>query len=78
MPGFSFYRDVFGGWRWELLTDDGEVIDSREAFETKHDCVRDARKARASCQPLPSTTHPHGGSRRLDGLGMKAFGSPVL
>jgi hypothetical protein len=41
---FSYYRDVFGGWRWESLDRTGEAIDSRDCFESKAECVEDAQR----------------------------------
>jgi hypothetical protein len=43
--GYAFYRDVFGDWRWEYYDRNGEAIDSRDAFETREECVEDAQLA---------------------------------
>lgn len=42
---YCVYLDVFGGWRWEWFGTDGEVVDSRECFITKDECIDDARRA---------------------------------
>ena len=39
----GFYRDVFGGWRWEYFDAHGEAHDSPSSFDTRADCVADAR-----------------------------------
>ena len=39
----GFYRDVFGGWRWEYFDAGGEAYDSPGSFDTRADCVADAR-----------------------------------
>lgn len=38
------YRDVFGGWRWEYFGPDGEARDSRFSYDTRPECVADARR----------------------------------
>jgi DNA-binding response OmpR family regulator len=40
------YRDLFGGWRWELRDADGHMRDSQNAYDSRHDCIDEARKAR--------------------------------
>jgi hypothetical protein len=41
-PGYCFYLDVFGGWRWEYFDCYGDAVDSRESFETREECVENA------------------------------------
>jgi len=43
-PGYTLYRDVFGGWRWEYYDRAGEAIDSRESFDISSECIDDARR----------------------------------
>jgi hypothetical protein len=43
VSGYTFYRDVFGGWRWECYDSAGEALDSRESFDTSNECIDDAR-----------------------------------
>jgi hypothetical protein len=40
-----FYRDVFGGWRWEFKDAKGEMRDSPHCYETYEDCVAAAERA---------------------------------
>jgi hypothetical protein len=44
-PGYAFYRDVFGGWRWEYYHRNGEAVDSRESFNTREACIENAGAA---------------------------------
>jgi hypothetical protein len=54
----SYYRDVFGGWRWESCDRAGEAIDSRNGFETLEECVEDARRCAATPRnSTPVTDH---------------------
>ena len=41
----NFYRDVFGGWRWEFKDAEGEMRDSPHCYETYEDCVAAAERA---------------------------------
>lgn len=41
--GYFFYRDVFGGWRWEFGDARGEVRDSPHSFDTREECVLHAQ-----------------------------------
>ena len=41
--GYFFYRDVFGGWRWEFGDCHGEVRDSPYSFDTQEECVLHAQ-----------------------------------
>ena len=41
----NFYRDVFGGWRWEFEDAKGEMRDSPHCYETYEDCVAAAERA---------------------------------
>jgi uncharacterized protein YegP (UPF0339 family) len=50
---FRFYRDVFGGWRWEFRQADGHFIDSRRSYDTEEDCRAAARTA--SCAKIVAT-----------------------
>ncbi|HYH43607.1 MAG TPA: hypothetical protein VD867_16655 [Burkholderiales bacterium] len=38
------YRDVFGGWRWECFDADGEARDSQFSYDTRSECVADAKQ----------------------------------
>ena len=38
------YRDVFGGWRWEYFSPDGEARDSQFSYDTRSECVADAKR----------------------------------
>ena len=49
--GYFFYRDVFGGWRWEFRQPDGDFIDSRESYESKEECVVAAHRAARALLP---------------------------
>ena len=40
----EFYRDVFGGWRWECFDAKGEAQDSPFSYDTRAECVADARR----------------------------------
>ena len=40
----GFYRDVFGGWRWEYFDSHGEARDSPCSYDTRAECVSDARR----------------------------------
>lgn len=40
-----FYRDVFGGWRWEFFDVSGEASDAQSSFDTRSECVADARRS---------------------------------
>ncbi|HYI87520.1 MAG TPA: hypothetical protein VEX61_10520, partial [Burkholderiales bacterium] len=42
---FVFYRDVFGGWRWECRGAQGHVRDSQQSYDTREECVEDAQRA---------------------------------
>jgi DNA-binding response OmpR family regulator len=42
---FIFYRDVFGGWRWESHTADGHTQDSQHSYDTRDECVEAAERA---------------------------------
>ena len=39
-----FYRDLFGGWRWEWRDSDGNIRDSQHSYETREECVEAARR----------------------------------
>jgi DNA-binding response OmpR family regulator len=39
-----FYRDLFGGWRWEWHDGEGQVRDSQYSYDSREDCVEAARK----------------------------------
>jgi hypothetical protein len=39
----AFYRDVFGGWRWEYFDANGQARDSAFSYDTHAECVADAR-----------------------------------
>jgi hypothetical protein len=41
----NFYRDVFGGWRWEFEDSNGEMRDSQHAYATREQCVAAATGA---------------------------------
>jgi CheY-like chemotaxis protein len=43
---FVFYRDVFGGWRWEVRDEKGQLRDSPQSYDTREDCIEAANKAR--------------------------------
>src|SRR5215213_950366 len=45
---FIFYRDVFGGWRWELRAADGHMQDSEHGYDTREECVQAAEEAAAA------------------------------
>jgi hypothetical protein len=60
-PGYAFYRDVFGGWRWEYFDHNGDAFDSRESFETPHECVQNARMS-GPARPVLATAGRHGPS----------------
>jgi hypothetical protein len=51
--GCVFYRDLFGGWRWEFHAEGGEVRDSRQSFDSREECVEDAIKAGLDVRPAP-------------------------
>jgi hypothetical protein len=53
--GFAFYLDVFGGWRWEYYDPTGEAFDSRDSFDTRQECVENAR----ACAPQESIRTQH-------------------
>jgi CheY-like chemotaxis protein len=58
---FIFYRDVFGGWRWELRAADGHMQDSEHGYETREACVEAAERAAAAAEfshaaPAPRPT----------------------
>lgn len=43
MDGWSIYRGVFGGWGWERLDAQGEVIaESAYQFDSHAECIADA------------------------------------
>lgn len=39
-----FYRDLFGGWRWEMRQPDGSVMESPFSYPTRAECVAAAEK----------------------------------
>ena len=39
-----FYRDLFGGWRWEWRDADGAIRDSKHSFDTREECMEAARQ----------------------------------
>lgn len=41
----NYYRDVFGGWRWEFEDAEGDMRDSHHSYETYAECVAAARCA---------------------------------
>ena len=41
----SFYRDVFGSWRWECVEANGDMRDSVYSSTSLADCVADAISA---------------------------------
>lgn len=48
---FVFYRDVFGGWRWELRDEHGYVQDSQHSYDTREECAEAAAKATRTAAP---------------------------
>jgi DNA-binding response OmpR family regulator len=40
-----FYRDLFGGWRWEWCDEEGNIRDSKQSYDTRDECVQQARAA---------------------------------
>jgi len=44
-PSWDFYRDVFGGWRWECTAEDFNMQDSKSSYETREACVAAALAA---------------------------------
>ena len=56
--GYEFYRDVFGGWRWEHHGRDGTVRDSRESFDTWQECIEDARNTGLARVSVTEVVHP--------------------
>jgi DNA-binding response OmpR family regulator len=58
---FLFYRDVFGGWRWEIRTVDGQMQDSQHSYDTREECVQAAEKAASTASSIdaqPATAEP--------------------
>jgi DNA-binding response OmpR family regulator len=53
---FTFYRDVFGGWRWECRGHDGHVQDSQHSYATRDECV--AAASSATLQNAPAAEQP--------------------
>ncbi len=51
---FIFYRDVFGGWRWEFRNGHGQLQDSPHSYDTREECIEAAQKARLSAA-VPSS-----------------------
>jgi DNA-binding response OmpR family regulator len=53
---FIFYRDVFGGWRWEFRNSSGNVRDSQQSYVTREECVSaaDAAALQIGCAPANS------------------------
>jgi uncharacterized protein YegP (UPF0339 family) len=45
--GFSCYRDVFGGWRWEFRDANGDFVDSQQSYDSQEECLAAAGAARA-------------------------------
>ena len=41
----AFYRDVFGGWRWECVEPNGDMRDCVYSSASLADCVADAISA---------------------------------
>ena len=62
--GCIFYRDVFGGWRWEHTDASGEITDSNASYETREECVA-AAVAAGQTQPAAA---PARDSEGLDAL----------
>jgi DNA-binding response OmpR family regulator len=48
---FVYYRDVFGGWRWECRNAQGHLQDSQQSYDTREECVEDARQATQTPDP---------------------------
>jgi hypothetical protein len=44
---WTYYCDVFGGWRWECRDAEGEVRDSQHSYDTRQECVEAAARIRA-------------------------------
>ena len=42
---FVFYRDVFGGWRWECRDAKGCTYDSQHSYDTREECIEAAKLA---------------------------------
>jgi DNA-binding response OmpR family regulator len=40
-----FYRDLFGGWRWEWRDAEGHIRDSQQSYDSRDECVQAARRA---------------------------------
>ena len=49
-----FYRDLFGGWRWEWRDSEGNIRDSQHSYDTREECVEAARRL-GSCDDGPPT-----------------------
>ena len=41
---WTFYRDVFGDWHWEHTEEAQFVAESAYGFETRSECIQDARQ----------------------------------
>jgi DNA-binding response OmpR family regulator len=39
-----FYRDIFGGWRWEFMDTEGNTRDSQHSYGSREDCVEAAKR----------------------------------
>jgi hypothetical protein len=44
---WTYYCDVFGGWRWECRDAEGEVRDSQHSYDTRQECMEAAVRIRA-------------------------------
>ena len=71
----GFYRDVFGGWRWEYFDAHGEAYDSPGSFDTRADCVADARLRGLTGKQRRAAAAPR--DRRVDRSGLAVASSAV-
>ena len=58
MRKLNFYRDVFGGWRWEYFDADGEAHDSPFSYDSHLECVEDARRQGMTGSPPRAYSGP--------------------
>ena len=45
-PKFVIYRDVAGGYRWQLKAGNGEIVAVSEGYTTKYSAVRSAERVK--------------------------------
>lgn len=51
-PGVSLVHEWFAGWRWERYLEGKLVSESRDSFETREQCLADARHRHAEAREL--------------------------